>query len=129
MSNDIAAKGDLNYNDFDRRCSKMSRHITTVDEYKEIVEKHPEVLIDFFATWCGPCKMLHPVLETVSDKLEGKVVVAQVDIDKNQELAGAFNVQSVPTLVFFKGGKPVLATAGYMGEADLMKFIEAGEAK
>lgn len=107
----------------------MIRHITTVDEYKEIVEKHPEVLIDFFATWCGPCKMLHPVLETVSDKLEGKVVVAQVDIDKNQELAGAFNVQSVPTLVFFKGGKPVLATAGYMGEADLMKFIEAGEAK
>lgn len=107
----------------------MIRHITTVDEYKEIVEKHPEVLIDFFATWCGPCKMLHPVLETVSDKLEGKVVVAQIDIDKNQDLAGAFNVQSVPTLVFFKDGKPVLATTGYMGEADLMKFIEAGEAK
>lgn len=107
----------------------MIRHITSVDEYKEIVEKHPEVLIDFFATWCGPCKMLHPVLETVSEKLEGKVVVAQIDIDKNQDLAGAFNVQSVPTLVFFKDSKPVLATTGYMGEADLMKFIEAGEAK
>lgn len=107
----------------------MIRHITSTAEYKEIVEKHPEVLIDFFATWCGPCKMLHPVLETVSDKLEGKVVVAQVDIDQNAELASAFNVQSVPTLVFFKEGKPVLAGSGYMAEADLMKFIESGESK
>ncbi len=107
----------------------MIRHITSVDEYKEIVEKHPEVLIDFFATWCGPCKMLHPVLETVSDKLEGQVVVAQCDIDKNQDIAGHFGIQSVPTLIFFKDGKPVLATTGYMDEAGLMKFIEAGEAK
>ena len=107
----------------------MIRHIDSVDTYKEIVGKHPEVLVDFFATWCGPCKMLHPVLETASDKLEGKVVVAQCDIDMNPEIAGAFKVQSVPTLVFFKEGKPVLATAGYMDENGLMKFIEAAQAK
>lgn len=105
------------------------RHVESVDMFKEITNQYPEVLVDFFATWCGPCKMLHPVLETVSEKLEGKVVVAQVDIDQHQDLAGAFNVQSVPTLVFFKGGKPVLATAGYMDEAGLMRFIDAAEAK
>lgn len=105
------------------------RHIDSVDTYKEIVEKHPQVLVDFFATWCGPCKMLHQVLETVSEKLEGKVVVAQADIDKLPELAGAFKVQSVPTLIYFKDGKPVLATAGYMDEAGLMKFIDAAQAK
>lgn len=105
------------------------RHVESVDMFKEIVNSHPEVLIDFFATWCGPCKMLHPVLETVSEKLEGKVVVAQVDIDQHQDLAGAFNVQSVPTLIFFKYGKPVLATAGYMDEAGLTRFINAAEAK
>lgn len=105
------------------------RHIDSIEMFKEITEKHPAVLVDFFATWCGPCKMLHPVLESVSEKLEGKVVVAQVDIDQMQDLAGAFRVQSVPTLIFFKDGKAVLATAGYMDEAGLMKFIDAAQAK
>ncbi len=105
------------------------RHVDSVDMFKEITTAHPEVLVDFFATWCGPCKMLHPVLESASEKLEGKVVVAQVDIDQQQDLARAFNVQSVPTLIFFKDGKPVLATAGYMDEASLMKFVQAAEAK
>lgn len=105
------------------------RHIESVDMFKEVTTQYPEVLVDFFATWCGPCKMLHPVLETVSEKLDGKVVVAQVDIDQQQALAGQFGVQAVPTLVFFKGGKPVLATSGYMDENGLMKFITAAEAK
>jgi thioredoxin 1 len=105
------------------------RHIESVDMFKEIVGQHPEVLVDFFATWCGPCKMLAPVLETASDTLEGKVVVAKVDIDKVPDLASAFNVQSVPTLIFFKDGKGVLATAGYMDEAGLLKFVETAEQK
>lgn len=105
------------------------RHVETVDMFKEIINQYPEVLVDFFATWCGPCKMLHPVLESVSEKLDGKVRVAQVDIDQHQDIAGAFNIQSVPTLIFFKDGKPVLATTGYMDEAGLMKFIEAAQAK
>lgn len=105
------------------------RHVESTDMFKEITTQYPEVLVDFFATWCGPCKMLHPVLESVSEKLDGKVVVAQVDIDEHQDIAAAFRVQSVPTLVFFKEGKPVLATAGYMDEAALMKFIETAQAK
>lgn len=105
------------------------RHVESVDMFKEIVNQYPEVLVDFFATWCGPCKMLHPVLETASEKLEDKVRFAQVDIDQHQDLAGAYGIQSVPTLIFFKNGKPVLATTGYMDEAGLMKFIDAAEAK
>lgn len=105
------------------------RHIDSVDMFKELTSSHPEVLVDFFATWCGPCKMLHPVLEKVSDKLEGKVVVAQADIDQQQALASAFGIQSVPTLIFFKDGKPVLATSGYMDEAGLTRFIETAQAK
>lgn len=105
------------------------RQIESVEMFKQLVDQEPAVLIDFFATWCGPCKMLHPVLESVAAKLDGKVVIAQVDIDKEQALAGAFNVQSVPTLIFFKEGKPVLATAGYMDEKGLMSFIEAAQAK
>lgn len=107
----------------------MIRHVESPDMFKEIINQYPEVLVDFFATWCGPCKMLHPVLEAVSEKLDGVVRVAQVDIDQLQDIAGAFHVQSVPTLVFFKNGKPVLASAGYMDEANLMKFIETAQAK
>ncbi len=105
------------------------RQIESVDMFKELVASQPAVLIDFFATWCGPCKMLHPVLESVATQLDGKVVIAQVDIDQQQALASAFNVQSVPTLIFFKEGKPVLATAGYMDEKSLMNFIDAAQAK
>lgn len=105
------------------------RQIDSVNTYKELIENNSQVLVDFFATWCGPCKMLHPVLESVTEKLEGKVVVAQADIDQQGDLAAAFKVQSVPTLIFFKDGKPVLATAGYMDEAALMRFIEAAQAK
>ena len=106
------------------------RHVKSVDDFKEIVESNNQVLVDFFATWCGPCKMLAPVLEGAATKLEGDVVViAKVDIDENQELANAFRVQSVPTLVFFKDNKAVLATAGYMDEAGLMRFIDTAKQK
>lgn len=106
----------------------MIKQIESVDDFKTTVAG-PAVLIDFFATWCGPCKMLHPVLEKVADKLAGKVTVAQCDIDKQSEIANAFGIQSVPTLVYFANGKPVLATAGFMPEDGLMQFIEKAQAK
>lgn len=105
------------------------RHVESEAMFQEIVHQYPAVLVDFFATWCGPCKMLHPVLESVSKKLEGQVVVAQVDIDRNQPIANAYRIQSVPTLYFFKNGKAVAATSGYMDEATLMRFINAAQEK
>lgn len=106
----------------------MIKQIENVDEFKEVVAQ-PAVLMDFFATWCGPCKMLHPVLEAVSKKLDGQVTVAQCDIDKNNDIAAAFRIQSVPTLVYFANGKAVAATSGYMDESRLMQFIEAAQKK
>ena len=106
----------------------MITQINSVDEFKKVVEG-PAVLVDFFATWCGPCKMLHPVRESVSEKLAGKVAVAQCDIDKNADIAGAFRIQSVPTLVFFSNGKPVVATSGYMPEDALLQFIDDAQKK
>lgn len=105
----------------------MIKQVESVESFKQIIEE-PAVLMDFFATWCGPCKMLHPVLESVSEKAEG-VTVAQCDIDKFPEIASAFKVQSVPTLFFFKNGTPVAATAGYQPEPQLMQFIDQAKAK
>lgn len=105
----------------------MIKQVTSVDNFKEIISE-PYVLMDFFATWCGPCKMLHPVLESLSEKV-ADVTVAQCDIDKFPEIASVFKVQSVPTLFFFKNGTPVAATAGYQPEPSLVKFIDSAKQK
>jgi len=76
-------------------------------------------LVDFYAEWCGPCKMLHPVLE----KVESKIDVIKVDIDKFENLAMQYRVMSVPTLVFFKDGKPVDGVVGFRSEDELLDII------
>lgn len=87
--------------------------------------KEDAVLVDFFATWCGPCKMLSPVLESAAQTLEGRVKIVKVDVDQSPELAQKFGVMAVPTMILFKNGKQVTAFSGYMPEAQLVARIEA----
>ena len=87
--------------------------------------KEEAVLVDFFATWCGPCKMLSPVLESAAKTLEGKVKIVKVDVDQSPELAQKFGVMAVPTMILFKNGKQATAFSGYMPEAQLVARIEA----
>ena len=82
--------------------------------------KDGKFLVDFYAQWCGPCKMMHPVLENISDKIN----IIKVDIDKFQEIANKYKVMSVPTLIFFKSGEKVLEKVGYTSEEELLEIIE-----
>ena len=82
------------------------------------------VLVDFFATWCGPCKMLSPVLESVAEKMSGKVKIVKVDVDQSPDLAQKFGVMAVPTMILFKNGQQRTAFSGYMPEAQLIQNIE-----
>ena len=86
---------------------------------KEVLESDIPVLVDFFAEWCGPCKMLAPVLEELSAEYAGKVKVCKCDIDKSMALAARFQVQAVPTLAFFKGGQLAEIAAGALPKAAL----------
>jgi thioredoxin 1 len=91
--------------------------------FKDVISGPKPVLIDFFATWCGPCKMLQPILENYAARNGDKVKVVKIDVDKNGNLAAQYQVQGVPTMVLFKGGKPVWRKSGYMSLPQLEKEI------
>lgn len=96
--------------------------ITKENFETEVLKSDKPVLVDFFATWCGPCKMLHPVVEQLSDELDG-VKVGEVDIDEQSELAEQFKIMTVPSLVLFKNGKAEKKTVGVQSKKAIIDFI------
>ena len=101
----------------------MILHINEEEKFNEEI-KQGKVFVDFFATWCGPCQMLAPVLEEMDQKGEfGDIKVIKVDVDEAPEIAGRFNVQSIPTLLLFKDGKVVDTRLGFMPKPMLLKFL------
>lgn len=95
-----------------------------MEKFGDIIKSEKPVLVDFFATWCGPCKMMHPILEELHGKVGDKARILTVDIDKNEELAASYRVQSVPTLMIFQKGEVKWRESGVHSAADLEKELE-----
>ncbi|WP_418247731.1 thioredoxin [Dialister invisus] len=92
----------------------MSKEIHSAADFeKEIINHKGYALVDFWATWCQPCRMMAPVLESAEKQLGGQINFAKVDVDEQQQLAAEFDIMSIPTLVVFKDGKPVKRMSGY----------------
>ncbi len=95
-------------------------------KFEDIIQGNTLVFVDFFATWCGPCKMMHPVLEGLKKQLGERVKIVKIDIDSpvNRQLVNSYQVQAVPTLMLFKAGKKVWRQSGAMQATQIRQVIE-----
>ncbi|TYA54334.1 thioredoxin [Formosa maritima] len=96
-----------------------------MSKFSELINKDKPVLVDFYAEWCGPCKMMSPILKQVKESLGESVSIIKVDVDKNQSLATKYQVRGVPTLVLFKNGKQLWRQSGVLQKDEIISIINS----
>lgn len=94
-----------------------------MSNFDAIIQSEKPVLVDFFATWCGPCKMLSPILREVKDSLGDTVSIIKIDVDKNQQISSKYQVRGVPTMILFQNGKQLWRQSGVLTKEEIIKTI------
>ena len=102
----------------------MEIKVTKETFQKEVLEAKVPVVVDFWATWCGPCKMLGPELKKLDEEQGGKINVCKIDVDEEGDLAAEFQIMGVPTMLIYKDGKQVAKKVGYCKKEEILKLIE-----
>ena len=99
-------------------------HISDSSFEQDVLQAEGPVLVDFWAEWCGPCKMIAPVLEELADEYDGKLKVCKMDVDANAETAPKYGIRGIPTLIVFKGGNAEATKVGALSKTQLTEFIQ-----
>ena len=100
------------------------QEITDAGFEKEVLKSDKPVLVDFWAAWCGPCKMLSPIVEEVAGKYQNQFKFCKVNVDENPQQAANFQIMSIPTMIFFKGGEPVDKVIGLISKDEIVKRLQ-----
>ena len=117
-------KNNIGTNDKINNETANNKPITLTDyNFAESVKKHRVLIVDFWASWCGPCKMISPVIDQLSVELTGKAVFGKVNVDDNPSVSNAFGIQSIPTLIIFKNAQAIDRVAGAMTRSQLISKI------
>ena len=99
-------------------------HVTDASFEADVLQSDTPALVDFWAEWCGPCKMIAPILSEIADEYAGKMKVCKVDVDSNPEIPQKFGIRGIPTLIVFKGGNAEATKVGALSKAQLTDFIQ-----
>ncbi|HHW24782.1 MAG TPA: thioredoxin [Clostridiales bacterium] len=102
----------------------MAEITITKDNFDEVVAgAEVPVLVDFWAPWCGPCRMLAPIIEEIAKEAEGRYIVGKINVDEEEELADKFGIMNIPTLIVFRAGEPVKKSVGYKSKAEVLSLL------
>jgi thioredoxin 1 len=104
--------------------SDLIKHVSDASFETDVLKANQPVLVDYWAEWCGPCKMIAPVLDEVAGTYQGKLQVAKMNVDENRDIPAKFGIRGIPTLMIFKGGQLAATKVGAMSKAQLTAFID-----
>jgi len=104
--------------------SELIKHLSDASFEADVLKSDSAVLVDYWAEWCGPCKMIAPILDEVADTYEGKLTVAKMNVDENREIPAKYGIRGIPTLMLFKNGELAATKVGAMSKAQLTAFID-----
>jgi thioredoxin 1 len=105
--------------------SDLIKHISDASFDADVLQSGQPVLVDYWAEWCGPCKMIAPILDEVSKEYAGRLNVAKMNVDQNREVPAKFGIRGIPTLMIFKGGQLAATKVGALSKAQLTAFVDA----
>ena len=104
--------------------SALIKNVTDATFETEVLQSAQPVLVDYWADWCGPCKMIAPILDDVSATYEGKLQIAKMNVDENRDIPAKFGIRGIPTLMLFKGGQLAATKVGALSKSQLIAFID-----